>query len=207
MNTNFNMLLRKPSFIGSVIVSISTIIYLIWSLNPGITLENAALECTQNIFLLLACVLYGYQYKNTTDNMMKYERGGLMLFCFAILLREFDIHRIGVSPIWKTIEILVRGATLVLFLAYLTMVRTKIRTAWKKAREIITSPMVVLTIIGCIAYLSGWYFDKLIFNIPKNISVLIEETLELNATLLFFLAACTNEPQEKNSECCYGHPS
>ncbi|MES2823922.1 MAG: hypothetical protein V4732_09990 [Pseudomonadota bacterium] len=203
MKINFNILLRKPLFIGAVILSTTAFIYLMWSFNSNITRENAALESWQNIFLVLACLLYGYQYKNATDNMTKYARCGLMLFCFAILLREFDIHRIGTSSIWKVIEILIRGTALILFFVYLAVVRKKIYTAWKNAREIVTSPMVVLTLLGCVAYISGWYFDKMIFDIPKNIAVLIEETLELNATLLFFLGACTNAQHEKNSDGCY----
>jgi hypothetical protein len=205
MKITFNRLLRKPLFIGAVMLSTTAFTYLMWTFNSAITRENAALESWQNIFLVLACLLYGYQYKNATDNMSKYARAGLMLFCFAILLREFDIHRIGTSSIWKTIEILLRATTLILFLAYLAAVRKKIHTAWKKAREILTSPMVVLTILGCVAYISGWYFDKMVFNIPKNVAVFIEETLELDATLLFFLGACTNEAYEKNSDCCYDH--
>lgn len=193
------MLLLKPLFIGAVIVATTVITYLMWSFNPAVTSENAAIESWQSIFLLLACLLYGYQYKNATNNMTRYARCGLMLFCFAVLLREFDIHRIGASSIWKTIEILVRGAALILFLIYLTVVRKKMRTAWSKSREILTSPMVILTILGCVAYILGWHFDKMIFDIPKNTSVYIEEIIELNATLLFFLASCTSELHENKT--------
>ncbi|MES2674726.1 MAG: hypothetical protein V4660_10845 [Pseudomonadota bacterium] len=205
MKINFNILLRKPLFIGSIILSTTAFIYLMWSFNSNITQENAALESWQNIFLMLACVLYGYKYKNSLDNMTRYARCGLMLFCFAILLREFDIHRIGTSSIWKTIETLIRGTTLIAFVVYLAMIRKKILIAGRQAREIIALPMVALTLLGCVAYASGWYFDKMMFDIPKNVAVFVEETLELDATLLFFLGACTSTQHENNSAGCYHH--
>src|SRR5690606_18098345 len=68
--------------------------------------------------------------------------------------------------------------------------RTKILL--RNFKRILLAPAVVISLLGCVFYICGWSFDKELFNIDTGQSVWIEETLELNACLLFLVAGFTN---------------
>lgn len=169
--------------------------YWLWTFTPRITAENDLLETAQYLFLLLACATHIFQSgKAPPKSVERHLRWNLALFCFALLLREFDIDRVGDAQIWHSIESLIRSLTLITLVIYWGWAwgwpAKKGRIHWCNISGIFATPTIVLTIIGCIFYAAGWPFDKLKFSIAADFSGLIEETLELNACMLLFFAAC-----------------
>jgi hypothetical protein len=194
MNLKATAFPLHPLFIFAILIVISLTSYWLWSLGVNTTDENGLLEFGQDVFLILACAMSAYRYKGATTILYRFVYSGLMIFCFAILLREIDIDKIGVSPIWEVVETFARGLALVALLVYLFFMIKKFRGLREGIPDILTSPIFLLTLIGCLSYIGGWPFDKLIFlDSARDLAVAIEETLELNATLLFFFASCAKE--------------
>lgn len=182
--------LTATSLIGTALIAASLMSYSLWSGAIIDTAENGVLELAQNIFLLLACLLHSnHSWTKPSISHERHWHSGLALLCFALLLREVDINRFGTSTTWGTIEIIVRGVTVFVGVIYAGLVFSRWRLAAKNIRLLATSPTTILTGLGCVAYLSSWPFDKMIFALPGDISEWIEETLELNATILLFAAS------------------
>lgn len=59
--------------------------------------------------------------------------------------------------------------------------------------------LYLLVTLGCLSYLAGWPFDKAIFKLSPALSTFIEETLELNACLLFLFACFAIKAKPINS--------
>lgn len=167
--------------------------YRLWSQGVISTSESGLLEVGQNIFLLLACLLYSYHsYDDNADSLYRLLYRGLALFCLTLLLRELDIDRLGgvENGRWEMIELSVRGAALLGVIIYCG--------AWIRSPDIqpsrikilLSRPTMSFIYWGAFCYLCTWPFDKSLLAIPQSTAGWIEETLELNATILFFSAAC-----------------
>lgn len=193
---NYNLLMRNFSLISVTCIIVITGAFVTWIFDPKAVTENGLIETGQNAFLALACLSHGYHCRNTPDSLDKYLRFGLALFCCGILLREFDLDKIGSAAIWKPIETLIRASVAVIFLVYLALMLKRFELLRSNIGTILYCPMILLTLLSCFIYLSGWPFDKELFPIPTSVSVLIEETLELNATVLLFLSSLNSEAIE-----------
>lgn len=198
MNRHYNLMVRNPFIMGASFIMIFTGVFWAWSIDPTITAENDLLEAGQAALLILACLAHGFHYGNSGKTLDRYLHFGLTLLCFGILLREFDIDKLGSSPVWASVETVVRAVAVITFLIYLILSLKKISFFCKNIDKIYTSPMILVTFLGCSIYMTGWLFDKMIFSIAIDLSVLFEETLELSATLLLFVSSTispyTEEP-------------
>jgi len=178
-------------FIVGLLAISSTLSFEAWQFNPAIVKENALLELAQGGFLLLAALVQGWRAFNAHDSGLKRDiRLGLALFALALFLREVDIDKLGGSAAWDVIEKVLRVITLLMILGFTLHMSRRIKLVMRNAGKILLSPTVMLTILACVFYACGWPFDRELFNnIDKGLSQWFEETLELNACLLFFCAS------------------
>ncbi len=193
---------HRSTWILVVLSLISLESYRLWSQGFISTSEQGLLEVGQSIFLLLACLLHSYHsHTNKTDPLYRYLHAGLGLFCLALLLREFDMDKLGNQDNhwWRYVEWLVRGATLLGITAYAGKLLRHPNITLTRLTSLAATPAFGFTVWGACCYLCGWPFDESIFDLPPALSVWAEETLELNATILFFCAACTRSFHTDNS--------
>ena len=182
------------AFLIAGLLALSTAIsYELWLYNTSITGENAGLELAQGAFLILATLVQGWRGLTTAKPGLQRDiRVGLALFAFALFLREVDIDKLGASHFWNWLETSLRVITLIGFLGFATHLLSRTTILWRNCKRILLAPTVLISFLACGFYALGWPFDKELFNIDKGLSVWLEETLELNACLLFFLAGFTS---------------
>lgn len=186
-------------FVATGLAALNLVTYWLWSRQMISTSEDGFLEVGQNIFLLLACLLHSYHSRQEEKgNLYRAIRAGMALFCFVLLLRELDIDQLGSTGIWEDIEMIIRGVTLVGILIYAAHMMARVKLIRQHIHALLTSPMIILTILGCAIYSSSWPFDKMIFAIPTELSIWAEETLELTATIVLLLAACRRNGSDQS---------
>jgi hypothetical protein len=185
-------ILRHPLWILVALLIISAESYRLWNHGLISTSETGLLEAGQNIFLFLACLLHSYHSRNdNAEPLYRYLCVGLALLCLALLLRELDIDKMGNSNQWGNIELLVRSVTVTGIIIYCGKLSRRPGITWTGLKSFATTPLLTFSFLGVCCYLCGWPFDKSLFAIPQGLSAWAEETLELNATILLFCAACT----------------
>jgi hypothetical protein len=182
------------TFLVVGLLAVSTITsYELWQFNHGITGENAGLELAQVALLVLATVLQGWRgFITIKPGLQRDIRIGLALFAFTLFLREVDIDKLGTSHFWKWLETGLRVITLIGFFGFAVHMLRRIKIVLRCFKRIILAPTVLISLLACLFYTFGWPFDKELFNIDKGLSLWFEETLELNACLLFFVAGFTS---------------
>ena len=183
---------RHPLWMFIALLLISVESYRLWSHGLISTSETGLLEVGQSIFLFLACLLHSYHSRNDkADPPYRYLCAGLALLCLTLLLRELDIDKMGNNNQWKTIELLVRSLAATGIIMYCGTLLRHPDITWSGLKSFTTMPMLIFSFWGICCYLCGWPFDKSLVAIPQELSAWAEETLELNATILLFCAACT----------------
>lgn len=177
-------------FIIGLLAISSTLSFEAWQFNSAIVKENALLELAQGGFLLLAALVQGWRAFNTHDSGLKRDiRLGLALFALALFLREVDIDKLGSSAAWGALEKILRVIALLMILSFIWHISRRVKLVVRNLGKILLSPTVILTMLACVFYACGWPFDRELFNIDRGLSQWFEETLELNACLLFFCAS------------------
>jgi hypothetical protein len=176
-------------FIVGLLAISSSLSFEAWQLAPHVTAENALLELAQGGFLLLAAMFQGLRAFNSHDSGLKRDiRLGLALFAFALFLREVDINKLGDRATWGALENILRASALLMMLGFTFHMSRRIKSFIANISKILLAPTVVLSVLACVLYACGWPFDRELFNIDKGLSKWFEETLELNACLLFLCA-------------------
>lgn len=193
-------ILRHPLWTLVALLLMSAESYRLWSHGLISTSETGLLEVGQNIFLFLACLLHSYHSHNDkADPLYRYLCAGLALLCLTLLLRELDIDKIGNNNQWKNIELLIRSLSATGIIIYCGKLRRHPTITWSSLKSVTTMPILIFSLWGVCCYLCGWPFDKSLFAIPQGLSAWVEETLEFNATILLFCAACTKPFHTENS--------
>ena len=177
--------------IAGILLLVSSISVYLWQYIPDIASENGLLEVSQDIFLSLAFVTAFLRYWSIRcdQSLNNTVFLALTLCSLAFLLREVDIDKLGSSPLWSVAEKVLRGIAAVPLLGFIFSVLRKTKLLWRNLASILTAPVVILTILGGLLYISSWPFDKKMFAMDKGLSQLCEEIIELNACLLFAFAA------------------
>lgn len=163
--------------------------FIIWQFDNTIAEENHLLEFTQTISLAFAAAMQlvlAHQHK--TRKLLFTVNIGLAFLFWGVCLREMDINKFGPKAIWSTIEHGIRYATGFALVFSIILVKGNIIPLLKNIKAWITSPVILVVVVGCFAYVISWPFDKELSPISKPFSALYEETLELDASLLFMLA-------------------
>jgi hypothetical protein len=144
----------------------------------------------QGGFLLLAALVQGWRAFNTHDSGLKRDiRLGLALFALALFLREVDIDKLGSSAVWDALEKILRVIALLMILSFTWHISRRVKLVFRNLGKVLLAPTVMLTMLACVFYASGWPFDRELFDMDKGLSQWFEETFELNACLLFFCAS------------------
>jgi hypothetical protein len=179
-------------FILGLLAISTTSSFQLWQLQPSISAENALLETAQGMFLLLTASLQGLRALTSKNSGLERDiRYGLALFALLLFLREVDIDKIGISPHWALLEKTLRGVALLLTLRFTVHLFNRQKVIMANLARLVWSPTLLVSLLGCLFYASGWPFDKELFNIDKSLSLWYEETLELNACLLLLCASFT----------------
>lgn len=177
--------------IAGILLLVSGISFYLWKYIPDIASENGLLEVGQDIFLSLAFVtaLLRYWPIRCEEGLSSTVFLALTLCSLAFLLREVDIDKLGSSSLWPVAEKVLRGIAAVALLGFIFSVLRKIKLLLRNLASILTAPVMILTILGGLLYISSWPFDKKMLAMDKGLSQLCEEIIELNACLLFAFAA------------------
>lgn len=170
---------------------VSTLSFQLWQHNAAIAEENALLELTQGVLLIFASCTLGARawLARASDNLNKVIFLTLAFFFFAMFLREVDIDKLGRSPSWVGVERVIRSVAVLAIGAFMLSLLPKMKVLLANFFTMVKTPAVVITILACFLYAWGWFFDKEMFPISKSLSRCVEEIIELNACLLFALAA------------------
>lgn len=171
-----------------------------WSLDPLFAEENHPIELTQGTLLLLACVLHGWRAARLDKISVAFLlHAGLAILMYSFFLRETDIREIDAdgAHFWHWVEHGARGLAGACWAIFFLLALRCLKPLWRQRYALLSSPVLVLTMLGGVLLVAGWPFDKEIFHhfIPQAVSRLIEELLELNAYLLLFAAATGDGPQ------------
>lgn len=187
--TNQIRTLALTFFIIGMLALSSALSFEAWQFTPRITAENALLELAQGSFLLLAAIFQGVLAFNSHDSGLKRDiRLGLALFAFALFLREVDINKLGNRDTWGAVENILRGSALLMMCGFAFHLSRRTTLLLTNMDKILRAPTVILSMLACVLYACGWPFDREMFTIDKDLSKWFEETLELNACLLFLFA-------------------
>lgn len=178
----------------AIIVAVIAFTGVVMQFDTHIADENDVLEWGQALFLLLACVAHGRRAARLTRGSLSFViHTGLSLLMYAFLLRELDIDRFGEAMMWTWIE---RGFRLVeglAWLAFLIYLAPRLKVVFQRIPLMLAMPVTVLTICGGLFLVAGWPFDKHVFHFMSyDFSQLIEEVLELIASVLLFAGSLAN---------------
>ncbi|HSC68353.1 MAG TPA: hypothetical protein VLC79_11705 [Cellvibrio sp.] len=167
----------------------TTLSFEFWQADARVIAENALLELGQGAFLLVATLVQAARAFTNHDSGLKRDiRMGLALFTFALFLREVDINKLGPGVGWDISEYFLRTIALIAILSFIFHMSRRLKPVLRNLGKILLSPTVLISILACMLYICGWPFDKELFNIDKSLSRWLEETLELNACLIFLCA-------------------
>ena len=165
--------------------------YLLWKQDNTVVLENHLIEWMQAAVLALAAILSAIRVRMARTTLDRLVRFAMILFAISLMLREIDIDDLGDIRYWHAIELGIRLSLTAVWVGF-GLVSWKHRTLlFRGAPHIILSGFGVFTALGCLLYASSWPFDKFEPVIAGLHPMLVEETLQLNATIMFALSAFT----------------
>lgn len=201
-NTSIHRTFFSSRYVLLVTLALTSIgSFMGWLLNKQIADESSLIELGQVIFLALAsgsAAIHSAQSQRTS--VEGYILFGLAIFCTALMLREVDIDKLGSAAGWKTLEQVLRATAGIIALSYLGFLLRKRSLLWASITDIGRMTSVRLALFGCVMYLASWPFDKMVFDLSASMSVLIEETLELNACIIIFFASTASNLGSRQTE-------
>lgn len=175
--------------IAGLLAICTTLSFELWQINSLVTAENSLLELGQGSLLLFAAMVQGARAFTIHDTGLKRDiRIGLALFASALFLREVDINKLGASDAWDILENVLRAIVLLMILGFALHMSRRVKLVVRNIGKILLSPTVLISLLACALYACSWPFDKELFGIDRNLSLWFEETVELNACLLFLCA-------------------
>lgn len=177
-------------FIVGLMAISSALSFEAWRLNPAIIMENALLDLAQVAFLFLATLLQAWRAFNTQASSLRRDiRLGLALFTFVLLLREVDMNILGGNVLLSSLETILRLGALVAIIGFAIHMSNRIKLVTDNLGQILLSPTILLSVAACVFYAGSLSFNRELFEMDSNLSKWLEETLKLNACLLFFCAS------------------
>jgi hypothetical protein len=178
--------------VGLLLIGASTTAFLLWRQDAHVVDENHIVENTQVACLLLAAAVHFLRagaLPRLSDRDARLIRQGLGLFCISLTVRELDIDRMGDRAIASNVELAVRGAVVVCWVLFSWRLLPSIESLWSRKASVACSSLALLTFAGCAFYLASWPFDKFPDYFGRPEAKFIEQTSQLNATLLLLVAA------------------
>ena len=166
---------------------LSVLCHALWKRDPDIVFENHLLENAQATFLGLAALLNFWRGRSARPEFDRYAHTAMGLFAISMLLRELDIAQSDGSRDLAWLELGLRslvGLGWVLFAVRFFPRRSMLDG---HAGAVLHSSFFRLSGLGCVFYAASYPFDKLEPVIFGLNSVLVEETLQLNAAFMFLL--------------------
>lgn len=163
-------------------------VYVLWLCDPAALQENGLVENTQVVFLLLAATVHGLRSR-TVDIAERCMRLGLALLSVSLVAREVDIDRLGDEAIMSSVETILRGTLVVVWVIWGWRSRKALETLWSHRLQVAFGRVGLLVLAGGALYGASWPFDKYPRQLGGEEAILVEEMLQLLATMTLFAAS------------------
>ncbi len=170
------------------IIAVQTALFFDWN---EFYAENGPSELSQNVFLMLASLLFLAAAIADLDRIARMSLYGLALFCFTTLVREVEIEGTALGDVldpamrYDLDYMAIVIVALVIVAASFRHLGASVRGALRWSR----SNAGRWLLVGAGIYLLGDVADKNFFSAEKSVNRMIEETLEQTATMFFLLSA------------------
>lgn len=190
--------IRPPAWITLALCSAATVGgFFLWRKVDGVLEENHVIESTQAVLLALATALHWLRMRAATVPAALSFHATLAILMVSLFLREVDIDDFGESLFWEWIELIARlGAGIFWIFLGVHLIRRR-NVLEREPRGLAFNPCSRFVWLGIALYATSWFFDKEIYPLTLTTSMFFEETLQLNATLLFFLGALLARGMER----------
>jgi hypothetical protein len=168
------------------------LLYVAWLMDPTLADENQLIENAQVACLLLGALLHMHR---ATCLPSRPEKPAHMLsvllafLCLGCALRELDIDDLGDPRYFEPLETALRALALGSLGLYLLRHVTKLWAVCLFIFRARGAALVHLTLLGILLYVASWPLDKKVFPLDANISLWLEEMLELYACCMLLAAA------------------
>lgn len=177
--------------LAAFLVAVSVGTYFLWRVDPNVVLENRLIEWMQAALLALAALVHAVRSRGLQDAVLRLSRVGLALFCTSLVLRELDLDKFGTNPAWQFAEVALRGVIITAWAIFAWPVVRSAAGILARLHRLARSPCAALTVCGGVFYLLSWPLDQFQPDLGALSAMFLEETLQLNGTILFFVAAWT----------------
>jgi len=183
--------------VGAMLV-LSTIAFVLWHRDPTVANEHRIIEWSQVVFLVIAAVIHIWRTRSRSANADHVVRLTLALLCASLAVRETDIDDLSSAAMMPAVETTVRLLVIVAGLILLWRVVRAFNVLWSRACAIAFTGVGLFTIAGCLLYAASWPVDKYPVSLAggRPLAMVIEETIQLNATFLLFMASLSTLPPD-----------
>lgn len=159
---------------------------LCWTLDPRITRENGPIENAQAALLAFAAFLHVRHSFLVAGASARLCHGLLAALCASVVVREIDIHRLGTSPFWPTLELSLRAGLGLVWLVLGARALGRIRRLL--GRRFALSRASLLSVAAVVLHFIGWSFER-VGGLAPATAQLWEEAFQLCGAVFFFAAS------------------
>lgn len=178
-------------FVVPAVVSVvlSYFAWRLWRTHKWLTAEDQLLESWQAVFLTFAFGVHLLRWLAASTRPVGLCHLTLAMLCVSVLLREVDVDQIGDAAIWSSLETILRLTIVVAWLIVLQGVGHDFPILWRIRWEVLLSIKSALTFLAIVLYAVSRLFDKHDLPVEEELSRLLEEVIQLSATIFFFAGA------------------
>lgn len=153
-------------------------------------LENRYFEVGQNVFLLASVAIFAGTAWRETDRLNKSVLWGAALFCFSLLVREFDVRETRLEPyLGVAYQYRVQYFLLVVLAStWVFRVYGEIGPTWRKGLLWIRSLPGMWFSAAIILYIVSDLTEKSLSNSDFNLAMMLEESAEIFGTVFLVYA-------------------
>lgn len=177
------------SLVALLFVSIGLLLYVCFG-NARFYQENALFEFGQNILLLMGCVAFFIATSRAASKICHSIMWGLTLFCTSLFFRELEVRGTMLEAYLEVFfQHRIHYLLLLVFWSILLLVAfADFKETWDRALQWGFSRSGVWLLVGVGFYITGDMAEKNFFTREETMAKMIEESLELLATLNIFCA-------------------
>jgi hypothetical protein len=165
-----------------------------WSVAPAIVAEDHWIEWLQ-VGLLLAAFA-ALARRGTVGSTAGMLRLGIALIALTIAIREVDIDRLGTGPWWPLLERVVRIVAAALWALWAGRAAMHLPAIWRSVPALSRVGWIRVTAGAGLFFALSYPFDKALLPLPADVSLLLEELMELEGAAMLLAAALAQHPEE-----------
>lgn len=187
---------RSVAVLIAILVTVTIGCCIRWHFDPYVAAENHLMENTQAVFLMLAWWMHGWRAAKMDRSSVSFIfHIGLSLLMYSFLLRELDISEMDApgEHILTWTEHILRGIGWTCWVLYFVKFFAHFKAIFAQRWKLMATPVMIFTLCGAVLMSAGWPFDKKKFAaLSEETSEFIEESLELNAYIVLFVASMSD---------------